>query len=242
MIRLILVRHGVTEWNQAGRYQGRQDVPLSDAGRQQAKQVAKRLRDERITSAYASDLQRASETAAIVLDGRDVPLQLDPSLREMSFGAWEGLSAGEASARYPAEWAAWIRDPTTARPPGGAEDNDELQARVVAFYQSIVRPAPVDSVQPDWFMYRAAGESAAGTSTILVVSHGGVIRALLAHLFEIRIELYWRFGIRPASVSILDVYPEGAIAEVVGETSHVREMGASDAELITRAQGPSTPP
>ena len=91
-------------------------------------------------------------------------------------------------------------------------------------------------------MYRAAGESAEGAGTILIVSHGGVIRALLAHLFEIRIELYWRFGIRPAAVSILDVYPEGAIAEVIGETSYVQETGASDAELITRAQGSSRPP
>jgi len=60
------------------------------------------------------------------------------------------------------------------------------------------------------------------SETILIVSHGGTVRALLAHLFEVRIELYWRFGIRPASVSILDLYPEGAVAEVIGDTSHLQ--------------------
>jgi broad specificity phosphatase PhoE len=248
MIRLLLVRHGVTEWNQAGRYQGHQDVPLSNAGREQARRAAGRLRGEPITAAYSSDLQRASETAHIILDGRDVPLELAPDLREMAFGAWEGLTPNEASERYPAEWAAWIRDSTVARPPGGAEDNPELLARVTSFYHSVVQVPPAGTVQPDWFSYRAAGESSDGTSgTILLVSHGGVIRALLAYLFEMRIELYWRFGIRPASVSIFDVYPQGPIAEVIGDTSHLRNAdlsapGATDDELVARARMPNPGP
>jgi broad specificity phosphatase PhoE len=222
LMRLILVRHGVTEWNQAGRYQGHQDVPLSDAGREQARRAAQRLRAETITAAYSSDLQRARETASIILGERDVPPQETEALREMAFGAWEGLNARQVSERYPAEWAAWIRDPVAARPPGGGEDLNELLVRAAEFYRSIVSFPARDSAQPDWFTYRAAGESGDGTSgTILVVSHGGTIRALLAHLFEVRIELYWRFGIRPASVSILDVYPEGAVADVIGDTSHL---------------------
>ena len=63
MTRLLLVRHGVTEWNEAGRYQGHQDIPLSDAGREQARRVAERLSDERIAFAYSSDLKRARETS-----------------------------------------------------------------------------------------------------------------------------------------------------------------------------------
>jgi len=226
LIRLILVRHGVTEWNQAGRYQGHQDVPLSQTGREQARRVAERLRLETITIAYSSDMQRARETASIALGERDVPLQTTPALREMAFGAWEGLTAREVSEHYPAEWAAWIRDPVVARPPNGGEDLAELDARVSAFLHSVVHVPAGEGAQPDWFSYRAAGESADGTSgTVLLVSHGGTVRALLAHLFEVPIRLYWRFGIRPASVSILDLYPEGAVAEVVGDTSHLRVPG-----------------
>lgn len=226
MIRLILVRHGVTEWNQAGRYQGHQDVPLSEMGREQARRLAARLRAEMITAAYSSDMQRARETASIALGERGVPIQTTPALREMAFGAWEGLTAREVSERYPAEWAAWIRDPVVARPPDGGEGVAELEGRVRDFLHAAVHVPAGEGTQPDWFSYRAAGESADGTSgTVLLVSHGGTVRALLAHLFEVPIRLYWRFGIRPASVSILDIYPEGAVAEVIGDTSHLRVSG-----------------
>ena len=221
MIRLILVRHGVTEWNQAGRYQGHQDTPLSDAGREQARRVAERLGAEEITAAYTSDMRRAQETASIILNDRPLELQTTPALREMAFGAWEGLTARDVAERFPEEWAAWIHDPVLARPPGG-EDLNQLFARVVAFYRSVVHLPSPGGLQPDWFTYRAAGQSVDGTSGILIVSHGGTVRALLAHLFEMRIELYWRFGIRPASVSMLDVYPEGAVADVIGDTSHLQ--------------------
>jgi len=232
--RLLLVRHGVTEWNQAGRYQGHQDVPLSETGREQAGRVADRLRSETITAAYSSDLRRARETASIILGERNVPLQLTPVLREMAFGGWEGLTAREIAERYPAEWDAWIRNPVLARPPGG-EDLGELNARVTDFFRSMVQAPRTASAQPDWFSYRAAGESTDHTSgTVLLVSHGGTVRALLAHLFEVRIELYWRFGIRPASVTILDLYPEGAVAEVIGDTSH---LDVPSAEL--RVPGPT---
>src|SRR5437660_162408 len=97
MLRLILVRHGVTEWNQAGRYQGHQDVPLSHMGREQARRVAERLRAEPITAAYASDMRRAQETASIIVDGREVELQTTPALREMGFGSWEGLTARDVA-------------------------------------------------------------------------------------------------------------------------------------------------
>src|SRR5207302_9429667 len=129
VIRLILVRHGVTEWNLAGRYQGHQDVPLSDTGREQARRAAERLRAERITAAYTSDMQRAKETASIILGERNVPLREAAALREIAFGAWEGLTPIQAADRYPDEWAAWTRNAADAGPPGG-EDLTRFAARV----------------------------------------------------------------------------------------------------------------
>jgi broad specificity phosphatase PhoE len=242
LIRLILVRHGVTEWNQAGRYQGHQDIALSDTGRDQARRVAERLRAEPITAAYSSDMQRAMETASIALGERDVPLQTTPALREMGFGAWEGLNAKEASTRYPTEWAAWIRDPVVHRPPGGGEDIAELDLRVKDFFYSVVNVQAREAAQPDWFSYRAAGQAADGTAGILIVSHGGTVRALLAHLFEVPIRLYWRFGIRPASVSILDLYPEGAIADVIGDTSHLLVPSSESRVTSPEPSGPNPEP
>ena len=224
MIRLILVRHGVTAWNEDGRYQGHSDVPLGERGQAQASQIGVRLAGEALTAAYASDLSRSRTTAEIALDGRDVPLFLLPALRERFFGSWEGLRVDEIKAQDPDTWDAWTRDPLLTRPPGG-ETGVEVLDRVVDCYSSIVGTEPVDQSPDDWFSYRAAGPmgSSGPQRTLLFVTHGGPARALLAHLIGVETRFYWRFGIRPASVSILDVYPEGPITEVIGDTSHLRE-------------------
>src|SRR5687767_11701387 len=95
MTRVILVRHGATEWNRGHKFQGHQDVPLADLGRQQAERIAARLQREHVNFAFCSDLQRARQTAEIVTTASDVPLRVTAGLREMSFGAWEGLTAKE---------------------------------------------------------------------------------------------------------------------------------------------------
>jgi broad specificity phosphatase PhoE len=225
-MRLILVRHGVTAWNEAGRYQGLQDVPLGESGRRQAARIQARLRDEAITAAYSSDLCRARETAEIALAGRAVQAVATPALREMCFGFWEGLGHEEIAQRFPEDWGRWTSAPASTCPPGSSENLEELGARMAHFFNSIVNQVRVASSAPapDWFSYRAAGQQAEpGGGAVLFVSHGGPIRALLAHLFALPIESYWQFGIRPASVSILDVHPQGAIAEVIGDTSHLAD-------------------
>ncbi|HYG70238.1 MAG TPA: histidine phosphatase family protein, partial [Anaeromyxobacteraceae bacterium] len=91
--RLFLVRHGETDWNVAGRWQGQTDIPLNEAGRAQARELARRMRGEGIATIAASDLLRARETAEIVAAelGLEVRI-LDHRLREQSFGAFEGLT------------------------------------------------------------------------------------------------------------------------------------------------------
>jgi broad specificity phosphatase PhoE len=225
LTRLILVRHGVTEWNEGGRFQGHQDVPLAEMGRRQAERVAWRLRRERIANAFSSDLQRARETAQIVLRGRDTPLVCTDGLREMSFGAWEGLRADEISQKYPEDWAQWVLDAASGLPSGGGESLAMLQERIVAFYRTAVETTEGNTSQPAWFSSRTSGRpSPEQRRTILMVSHGGVIRVLLAHLLEMPLGSYWRFSIRPASVSIFDLYPQGAIADVIGETAHLADL------------------
>ena len=225
MIRLILVRHGVTEWNEGGRFQGHQDVPLGDLGRRQAERVSWRLRHEPITAAFSSDLQRAHDTAQIVLRGRNTPLVATDGLREMSFGAWEGLRADEISGLYPEQWAAWVLDAVTGVPAGGGESLGLLQERVVTFLRSAIEPGDATQGQPAWFNSRTQErDSPAQRRSILMVSHGGVIRVLLAHLLDMPLGAYWRFSIRPASVSVLDLYPQGAIADVIGDTAHLADL------------------
>jgi broad specificity phosphatase PhoE len=192
--------------------------------------VAARLAEERINVCLTSDLARARETAAIIMGGRLVAPRETEALRELGFGAWEGLGSLQIAPRYPAEWEAWIRDPVTASPPQGETLQQLLDRLLIPVAEAV--PLPTRRGEPhDWFAYRADGRETSATErqTVLIVSHGGPIRVLLAYLLGVPLRAYWQFAIRPASVSILELYPEGAIAEVVGETSHLRVLAPAPA-------------
>ncbi|HMF39428.1 MAG TPA: histidine phosphatase family protein [Polyangia bacterium] len=157
---VFLARHGETAWNRAGRWQGKTDIPLSDEGRAQARALGTDLRGRGIVQIHASDLSRATETAAIVAGVLGIAaFNRDVRLRERGFGCFEGFTREECAERHPAAWARYLAD-RRATPPGG-EPQPEVAARVVAALTDIAR-AP-----------RAAGEAT------LVVSHGGTIRTFI---------------------------------------------------------------
>ena len=157
-VTLFLARHGETDWNAAGRWQGQTDVPLNERGRAQAREIALRLRAEGIRSIATSDLLRARTTAEIVAAELGLVVgHVHPDLRERRFGCFEGLTREEVAERHPEAWRRYLADPGPA-PPGG-ESRDELLARLL--------PA-----------VSAAAARLAGP--LLVVMHGGSMRALLA--------------------------------------------------------------
>jgi probable phosphoglycerate mutase len=155
---LFLARHGETDWNAQGRWQGQTDVPLNPRGREQALEVARRLRGEGIRAVASSDLLRARDTAAIVAAELGLEVShVDAALRERRFGSFEGLTREEAAARFPEAWAGYLADPGPA-PPGG-ESRDELLGRLLPAVAAAVARLP---------------------GPLLVVMHGGSMRALLA--------------------------------------------------------------
>jgi probable phosphoglycerate mutase len=117
---LLLARHGETDWNRQLRFQGHADQPLNDTGRRQARELAGRLRNEPIAAVYASDLRRASETAEIVAQSLGLPLGLDPRLREIDVGSWQGRTRAEL------DGVAW-----------DGESYDDHRLRVVAALRDI---------------------------------------------------------------------------------------------------------
>jgi len=130
--RLVLWRHGRTEWNAAGRFQGQLDPPLDDVGRRQARvaapHVAAPLPDG--TVVVSSDLGRAAETAVALTDVLGVPLRLDARLREVGMGSWEGLTREEVAERHPEQYADWLAGrPIVGR---GGEDAADVPARALA--------------------------------------------------------------------------------------------------------------
>ncbi len=127
---LLLVRHGETDWNLDGRWQGWADPPLNDTGRAQAAELAHRLSREPVDAVYSSDLRRALETAEPVAAAHDLRVVADPGLREIDVGAWSGLTRPEIDARFP----------DGSRP--GGETHEQHSARVLAALEQIARAHP----------------------------------------------------------------------------------------------------
>ncbi len=142
---LVLIRHGQTDWNVEGRYQGHNDLPLNATGRAQAGALADQLAGQSFKAIYSSDLRRAYETASIIADRLGLPVRIDERLKEIDLGEWEGMLFSDIMARYPAEWGQRQHDPAYSCPPGG-ETPDALSTRVGAALDEIARrhtPGPV---------------------------------------------------------------------------------------------------
>jgi probable phosphoglycerate mutase len=154
MTELILIRHGQTELNRGPFFQGQIDVPLNATGLAQAARLAERLADERLEVIACSDLLRTRQTAAPTSRRLDLAPQLEATLREQHFGAFEGLSFDECIARHPEAFAAWQRHTAAFAVPGG-ESVERFHARVLAALRGIA--------------LRHAGRRVA------VVTHGGVL-------------------------------------------------------------------
>lgn len=155
--RILLARHGETDWNRIGRWQGQADPPLNEVGRIQAAALAARLAGDGIGAVYSSDLARATETAQTIADRLGLDVVEDPALREIDVGSWSGLTRGEVEQRFPEGYARWLAGEIGH----DGETREELTSRVVGSVARIAAKHP-------------------GT-TVLVVTHGGSIRALRRH-------------------------------------------------------------
>lgn len=143
MTQLCLVRHGQTDWNLEGRYQGQSDVLLNENGFAQAMQLAEQLKGETFAAIYSSDLLRARQTAQPVAKMLGMPVQIEPRLREINQGEWEGVLVEDIRARYAELWSQRTVDPASVRPPGG-ETVGEVAARVYAALDDIARLFPTE--------------------------------------------------------------------------------------------------
>lgn len=205
MGRVILVRHGETVLNRQLRYSGQQETPLTALGQAQHDRLRARLRFEPIERILSSDLGRCRDLAEAVAADGAAPCELEPALREASFGIWERLTYEMAMARDRQAMVAFNRDPVQHGPPGG-ESLSALQARVRPYFDALVRGRRDDQ------------------GALLVVSHGGTLRVLLCSLLAIPLDRYWTLRIDPGGMTILDTYPLGAIIAVLNDTCHLADL------------------
>jgi alpha-ribazole phosphatase len=179
---LYLARHGAAQGGK-GRYIGDTDLPLSDAGREQAFRLGRFMADLPLTAIYCSDLRRGRDTAAIVAQARPVPVTTRPDLREISMGAWEGLAHEDVAARFPEEYRARGEDLEHYRPPGGESFADcGRRAR------------------------RAMAEILAEThGDLLIVGHAGLNRTLLCHWCDAPMAELFRFRQDTGAVNVIEL-------------------------------------
>ncbi|MBC1222519.1 histidine phosphatase family protein [Nostoc sp. UCD121] len=190
-VRLLLVRHGETDWNRQTRFQGQIDVPLNDNGREQSQKAGKFLQEVAIDFAVSSTMLRPKETAEIILKQHpNVKLDLQDGLREISHGLWEGKLETEIEQEFPGELQRWRLVPAQVQMPEG-ENLQEVWERSVAAWQSIVEAALTNQFK-----------------TVLVVAHDATNKTLLCHILGLSLENFWNFRQGNGAVSVID-YPSG---------------------------------
>lgn len=196
--RILLVRHGETDWNRDKRFQGQIDVPLNETGQRQGMQCAEFLKGIHIDRAVSSPMSRPKETAELILKHHlGVQLSFDDNLKEISHGLWEGKLEAEIEAGFPGELQRWKDTPEAVQMPEG-ENLNQVWERARLAWQAILDSivAPVD------------GEDLGHPQTILVTAHDAVNKALLCQLVGLGPEHFWTFKQGNGSVSVID-YPRG---------------------------------
>jgi alpha-ribazole phosphatase len=223
MALITLIRHGESIWNGERRIQGHQDPPLSERGRQQAELLVRHLPPfvpRQAAAVYSSPLRRAAETAQRVAAALGAPLILDPDLREIGLGRWEGLTVPEIQAAFPGRYERWRDDPVGSPVP----ESEPLQAfahRTAAVLDRMALAHPEES--------------------LVVVAHGGTIRALLCH--ALGLDIRFLFRIQQDNTAISQIRIKGAVRRVLrmNDTSHLVAGGQAlpardvinDAEALT---------
>ena len=203
MTRIILVRHGQTEWNRVERFRGRADVPLNEIGLAQAEATGRRVASEwQPLSVYSSPLSRAVKTAEAIARHFYLPVQIHAGLADIDYGAWQGLTPDEVKERWPETLDAWYNVPHTARIPGG-ETLDDLRTRGMA----------------------AVNELAArhAEQTIVLVGHTVINRIILLGVLGLGNDRFWHLRQDTCAINVFEVDDSDFTVVSLNDTCHLRE-------------------
>jgi alpha-ribazole phosphatase/probable phosphoglycerate mutase len=199
---VLFARHGQTDWNLHYRYQGKADIPLNERGRREAGLLAKRLKSWTPCRVYSSPLSRAAETAKIVASSMDPApsVRFVDDLMEIDFGDWESHSVFDVARKDPELYAAWRADPSIVTSPGG-EAFENVLARVKRALDHVFEESDED---------------------LLMVFHGGTIRAALSILFDLPPSMVWKMRLGNCSLTGLEVRDGTCYLAFFNDGSHLR--------------------
>ncbi len=193
-MKIIFIRHGETKPNIERTYSGWNNVPLNRRGKAQAKKVGKHLSNEKIDKIYSSDLKRAREFARLAFKKSHIEASFD--LREINFGAFEGLTHEKIMDSYPKQYRAWLLNPEKTTIPQG-ESLYDLKKRVFNFLSKIKKTQK--------------------HTTVAIVSHAGPIKSIIAHLN--RSNNFWKIDVDNASITVLEHKNGKVLIKKINNTS-----------------------
>jgi len=203
MAKMYLIRHGQTEWNLLGRYQGWSDVSLSDIGRQQAEYLATNFPAEKLAAVYSSDLNRAAETARAVAEKLGCPLQLEKAFRELDFGKWEGLTYNEIAKDWPEEVNNLFVNPEKLQTPEG-ESFQDVEKRAIKRIKELCEKHKDES--------------------FAVVAHGAINRTILCSMMHIPLHYLWSIRQDNTAVSVVSIQDGYYSFDLLNSTAHLKDF------------------
>ncbi len=192
LLNLLLIRHGQTQANVEGRFYGRSDSEMTEAGREQVRATAERLKDIDVSHLYASPAIRAKHTAEILNEQWKTDFTLDERLWEIDHNRWELMTPNEIMAKYPQDWAKFLAGDMSQAHHGG-ETQEQVSARAMNF---------LDSVKAD---HPCNGE------TIALAAHGGLLSVMLCDLLGSQKRGWWPFRFQNAGVAKVILYEFGGV-------------------------------
>ena len=207
-LRLLLVRHGETQWNRESRFQGIRDIPLNGNGKKQGQKVADFLKEIPLDFGISSPMLRPKETAEIILQHHEnIELDLQPQLQEICHGLWEGKLEAEIEAEFPELLTQWKESPETVQMPEG-ENLQQVWDRAIACWNQLVEK------------YSNSNESQTG----IVVAHDAINKVILCYLLGLQPPNFWNIKQGNGGVSVID-YPQGIdgtpVLQAINLTSHL---------------------
>ncbi|MBN2548993.1 MAG: histidine phosphatase family protein [Anaerolineales bacterium] len=201
MTRILLVRHGQTEWNRVERFRGRADVPLNDVGLAQAEATGQRVAKEwQLTAIYSSPLVRAVKTAQAIAVHFDLPVQIHPDLADIDYGDWQGMTPEDARQRWPDQIDNWYNHPERTRIPGG-ETLADLRGRAMSVVDELVEKHP--------------------NETIAIVGHTVINRIILLGILGLGNRRFWRLHQDTCAINVIQAEAGEFTLVSMNDTCHL---------------------
>jgi broad specificity phosphatase PhoE len=203
LTRLILVRHGRTEWNRVERFRGRADIKLDDVGIEQAKAAATRIKDWQVSAFYSSPLHRALSTSEILASPFGLEVKPLPAIIDIDYGRWQGLSPEEAAAKDGDLYSKWMESPHKVKFPAG-ESLNEVRERVASAMDILIAQYPKE--------------------TVVLVSHKVVCQILILSFLSVDNSHFWQITQDVCAINVFEVRGGIPSALSLNDTCHLREL------------------